>query len=242
MEEVRIKPYKNFVRILFLSDVHFGNKFCDQKEFERYIEWAKKQKGLYVITLGDLLESAIPHSIEGIMWDQVVSPQEQITYIQSKLEPLKVIAMVSGNHEDRIYLRTGIDPTELMADYLKAKYLGYGGYLRLNIGKQHYNLVLLHGSAGSQNPRYQLLKARNIWNDADVIAMGHIHKLYYEKVPYYSIENGKKVIKETILLRTGAYLRYANYAKVRVMGLPDIGSPILTFRADKHSIDVKMGI
>jgi len=237
-----IKTDKRKILLWFLGDMHLGHKNFDLKKFKEYLDWAQTRDDLFIIGMGDYLESAIPTALPQAMWDQLSTPEEQKKILIELLRPLKekIIGLLTGNHELRIWIRTNIDPTKLLCKELGCRYLGHGGYLILKINDQEYRLALFHGYGTTQKKGYHLKKVIETvgMDDADIVCIGHSHQLYHEVWARWRIQNGR-VIKHYIHgIRTGGFLRYPDYAKRLLYAPPIIGSPLVVLYTKQKRISV----
>jgi len=64
------------VRLVILSDLHYGNPYCSQKHFLRTVDWIAKTENAYCLLNGDLCEAATRNSV-GDVYDQIVTPKAQ---------------------------------------------------------------------------------------------------------------------------------------------------------------------
>jgi len=105
------------------------------------------------------MESANKHSVGAGWVEQTASPQEQLDTLRELLYPIrkKVIILLTGNHEFRVFRETGIDPSAILAKYLEVPYGGYAAFVYFRVGKQNYVCHAQHGSSGA---RYNHTKLR----------------------------------------------------------------------------------
>jgi predicted phosphodiesterase len=240
--EYKIKTGRKNIRLWFSGDWHVGNEKCDIELLKKYLRWAKKNKDVYIILMGDLMESVIASEVHAkMMWTQNLTPDKQFDKITQMLLPLKdrIICAISGNHEDRISDFTGIDITEILCRDLGIKYLKGGDYLILNLNGIRYTLAIFHGSMSSISPDYQLKKALDIWVDADLIALGHIHQIFSKDSYVFTARNTIKSTRNRMAIRTGGFLEYPNYAAKKFFPPAAIGSPIVVFGTKKEFINIE---
>jgi len=64
------------VKLVILSDLHYGNPYCSVKHFLRTVQFIKDNENCYCLLNGDLCEAAIRTS-EGEIYKQVGSPGDQ---------------------------------------------------------------------------------------------------------------------------------------------------------------------
>ena len=172
-------------RVLFLSDMHFGHRNCDEKAIEKYLRIAQEED-VRVIIGGDLFEAKLRKS-KGRLSEQVYTPGEQLAFWKKALKPLagKIDAIVSGNHEERIAEEAEIEVLKEVADYICAEYDPVGAWVvyMYNRGKasrhiESVSIYATHGASGAILPGGKLTAAYRLrWNvSADVILTGHVHQ------------------------------------------------------------------
>lgn len=142
-------------------------------------------------------------------------------------------------HEERVYKDTGIDISKMMAKELHCRYLGHACWSSFKVGKQTYHIYSLHGRTGSRFDGTALLALERISTAffADLVVMGHAHKLISSTVLIQRIQN--RMVKEhkKTLLITGSYLSYdGGYAQVVGLPISKLGSPKVKFYASRKDI------
>ena len=92
---------------------------CDYKLILDDLEYIKNTPNCYCLLDGDLMDTAIASSI-GDTYSSTHNPMEQLQECVNLFAPIKdkIIAVVGGNHENRIYRSDGIDITQLMCNQL----------------------------------------------------------------------------------------------------------------------------
>jgi predicted phosphodiesterase len=230
--------------LVILSDVHVGAEAFDEEHFEETIRYINDKKAK-VIGNGDLAENSI---IEGKsagekLLEQKTFPTEQIKYIISKLRPIArrgdLVGIIRGNHESRTRREALLDICEIVSEALECNYLGVGGYLRFRAAKQSYIAAVQHGRSCSPNTWQELERMAKLYPLAEFVALGHDHQLTSRAVAYMSIDdNGKEIVKLRYQVRTGTYLKYADYARNMCLAPGEVGSPIISFSDNGHKIKV----
>jgi hypothetical protein len=190
---IEIKSSKDIVRIKPLFDIHAGHRHVDYKKFEHICKEIKNDPNYYAIGGGDYgefinrkdrrhQESMVANFCLGV--DDVAKKQQE--YLLDHLEPIKdkFIALLRGNHENTIQKHYGYDIMSRITAGLNAyeRYLGFGGFVRLKFflyGKLTSTFVfyLHHGFGGGRlaGGHALTLQRQFLWNDADVILLGHRH-------------------------------------------------------------------
>lgn len=240
---------ENKIIVVPFSDIHYGNKYCKQKEFENNLNWAYRQKNVYLLLNGDLIESKT-RSRKGDGIFTQVEPQEQFNYISEIFKPFadegRIIATTNGNHEDAVKLETGMDISSMFAKYWGVPYLKNGGFIGIRVGDQTYNFYMTHGSSGATLPHTKSKAARDIGTfvqGIDAVLYGHVHALEdATQEIYYPDTRHRKVGTKTVhYVLTGHYLDYLNsYAQMKSMRPSQTGTPKLKMKGDEHDFRVSL--
>lgn len=232
--KLKLDKGKNKVRIIPLGDVHYGNPCFTEKSEELldgYIDYILNTDGVYTVLMGDLLESAN----ERASFNLKITPQEQYEWILDKFQPLadagKIMAIISGNHENWIFNDKGFNVVKTMSMSMKVPYLGDSGYLGMQVGNQFYTAYIIHPRAGvtKKSTKIKMLEDLGSIHDVDIVICGHIHSIITEeqiiRVPNFitgNVDNRKQ-----LLVGSGSFLEYGDYAekaryKPEKMGAPKI--------------------
>lgn len=180
------------IEIVPIGDVHIGDSHSDIKLLENVIKYVLEKEHRYVILNGDLMNTAIKTSVSDV-YGELLSPSQQVQFVAEKLLPIKdrILAIGSGNHEDRIYLQTGLDMTYMLALELGVKelYSNNSYVLFLKVGCSHtsrpskikqqvYSIFVQHGRGGGRkmgSKVNRLIDMDDIVANADLYIMGHVH-------------------------------------------------------------------
>jgi transposase-like protein len=215
------------VCIMLMSDVHIGSAQCDTEALIRHIKYLKNIPNLYTIIHGDLMEFAISQRMLDAVLGQTGSPQEQARVYQSILTDLgsKVLAVISGNHDERSARMSGIDVVEFLLRAVKnhGVYLRDGGTIAIKgPGKQTYYWSAMHGDGLKGHSMYSNTAAsasharfRTGWHD--IHSSGHTHEPEV-KVTYEPRANGAPK-EPSVLLKAGSYKTKGSESFVDRMGL-----------------------
>ena len=229
------------------SDVHFGHENFDAEHFQIYLDWLGKRNHKF-LGLGDYLESALPGNGGGkMMWDQVLTPKDQINGFRDMLKPHKnrILGLATGNHERRLRNVSSIDSTELVCEMLGVPFLGYSGWLCLDSGSVQYYIHYHHGTGASTSIEYQLKKLENAgYHGVDIRVIGHGHCLAWIPKPHYIVNREKRTVERRMTheVRTGGFLKDPEYATIKMFRVSSIGSPIIRLHPQKKIVDVRMGL
>lgn len=227
------------VYIIPMGDFHVGTTGFAYDKFAGYRDWILARRNAYVVLLGDLIEATVRHS-KGDIWEQDISPGRQIDQVTALLKPLKnrILGMVMGNHERRIYDQTGFEPMSILCHKLGLPEGVYGrDALRLDLyipfsgRKRPFYVFLTHGWGGARKTGGQLNKLEDLGDviHADVYIVGHEHKLIQGRDDYLMpVSGGKWSIHRKNYVQSGCFADYASLGGYLVrIGRkpPDIGAP-----------------
>jgi len=230
--------------LVIISDVHVGAEEHAEREFDEALRWAKDE-GALLLANGDLADNSIASGKDPgeKLLGQKLWPTEQAKIVCDKLKPFakkgKLIGIVRGNHEARTRRESLFDLCEFLAYTLAVPYLGVGGYLRFNAGSQSYIAAVQHGRSGAGNGFYELDKMHRLYPKAELLALGHNHHLASRRI--YGLDIGKEgteTLREVWQVRTGSFLKFADYVREAVLTPQRMGCPIVRFDPKDHRISV----
>jgi predicted phosphodiesterase len=228
--------------VLLLGDIHWGSPQCDKKRLRENINWCLNHH-VYVLLMGDLLESSTRTSIGAGVYEQEGTAQDQMEEMEELLEPLAaanlILGTLNGNHEARIYETSGVNIAKAMARSLRVPYLGDACWNLFEVGSQRYTVYALHGRTAAQYDGTVLKAVENISHsfNADVVAMGHAHKAVNGVMLIQSIVNGCVIERKKFIVVTGSYLKYdGGYWQTKGGRLAKLGSPLVKFYSDRHDL------
>lgn len=183
---------------------------------------------LYCTLGGDLIENVILNS-KGDIFKQTMTPHQQMDKIISDLKPVKhkILAITTGNHEDRTYKQTGFDYSLYLAKELglEDRYSYYHCVLFVSFGKNQgrkgiyytFSISLNHGSGGSTSIGGKINKLVNnkiIISNCDVYVNHHTHEpISTHKGSFYADTRTKSLqYKEGVFVNSSSFLDYGGYA------------------------------
>lgn len=234
----KLSPQLKYLELFGLADLHDGNPFSDRSGWLKSLDYIKNKPEAFAILVGDLCESVVCGS-KGDMFTQKLSPQAQRDRVIDDLLPLKdkVIGATSGNHEDRIYERTGIDITADIAKALNVPYDPDGIFLRVAFGDRFcrkanepfmYWIYATHGYGGARTKAAKAVKVERTaqFVRCDVAMMAHDHdaniapaEMLEPDEHHIHQDNGwtKGNVKahRTLLVKCSAFLKWGGYSRKR---------------------------
>jgi len=244
------KSFKH-LRIVIISDPHYGNPLFSEKHFTRTIDFVKNNPDVYCILNGDLCESSLRTS-KGDIYKQVGTPQDQRDWIIEKLTPLhdRILGMTSGNHEMRIYNEAGMDISKDIAAAFHVPYRQEGIFLKIMFGDGNDSVegrpyvfwaYCTHGYGGARTKSAKAVKAERVaaWVHTDFIAMAHDHVVNVSPDVYLIPDNrgtvdtktgfltGKLTAHRKMLIKTNAYLKWGGYSEMGGFPPVDLATPVV---------------
>ena len=238
------------VKIVVLSDLHYGNPYSSIRHFLRTVEFIKRNDNCFCFLNGDLCESTIRTS-KGEIYKQVGSPDDQKHQVVDWLLPIKdkILGMTTGNHERRIYDIAGTDISSYIAERLEIPYRSEGMLFKLSFGDYNNRTkgkpfvfwsYITHGYGGARTRSAKAVKAERLSTmiHADWYAMSHDHVVNAAPNIYLMPDNrgmiggdgflsGKVTAKREMLIKTNAYLKWGGYAEQGGFPPSDLFSPVI---------------
>ena len=220
-------PYADIIEIHPMADLHLGDVHSDYKGILERIEHIKNTPNAYCILDGDLMDTAIASSV-GDTYGASLQPMEQLQQCVTLFEPIKdkILAVLPGNHEQRIWRQDGLDITKIMCSQLglQDKYSSTTALLFIRFGKegktghgrrQWYTIYVTHGSGGGRKEGGKINRLADLATivDADIYVMGHTHMPAILKEGFYRVSgaNSSVSLVDKLFVNTAASLDYGGY-------------------------------
>ena len=250
-------PDKGIVEIHPMADLHIGDAMSDGKLIMERLEYIKKTPGAYCILDGDLMDTAICSSI-GDTYGANLQPMEQLKTCVRLFEPLKekILAVLPGNHENRVYKSDGIDMTEMMCAQLRIpeKYSPTTALLFVRVGKDKraerrgrpnlYTIYVTHGSGGGRREGGKVNRLADLASivDADIYVHAHTHLPLVFKEAYYRVSgsNSSVAMVDKLFVNTAATLNYGGYGDKAGFKPASKCSPVIFLSGDEHNMWAKL--
>lgn len=249
-------PTDGAIEVHPMSDLHIGDAQCDYKAILEKIEYIKNTPNAYCILDGDLMDTAIASSI-GDTYAANLQPMEQLKHCVKLFEPIKgkILAVLSGNHENRVYKADGIDLTEVMCAQLgiPEKYSPTTALLFLRFGKnkehrkdgkQLYTIYVTHGSGGGRKEGGKINRLADLACivDADIYITGHTHLPVIFRESYFRVSSGNSSVApvDKLFINTAAYLDYGGYGDKQGFKPASKISPVLYLEGNKHEMAARL--
>lgn len=249
-------PYAETIEILPLSDLHIGDSQCDYKLILDRIEYIKNTPNVYCILDGDLMDTAIASSI-GDTYAANLQPMEQLKHCVKIFEPIKdkILAVLPGNHENRVYKSDGVDITDIMCAQLGigTRYSPTTALLFIRFGKrakghhgrpQLYTIYVTHGSGGGRKEGGKVNRLADLASivDADIYIHGHTHLPLVFKESFFRVSgsNSSVALVDKLFVNTAAYLNYGGYGDKAGFKPASKSSPTIYLNGLKHEMYAKL--
>ena len=211
-----------------LADLHIGDRLCDWQMIQERIEYIAKTPNAYCILDGDLMDTAICNSIGDTYSADPVSPMDQLKLCVKIFAPIKdkILAVLPGNHENRLYRFDGIDITEIMCAQLgiPERYSPTSALVFIRFGKtnakyhhrpQMYSIFAMHGNGGGRREGGKINRLADLATivDADLYLMGHTHFPAVFKENFFRVNAGNSSVMEVekLFVNSAAALRHGGY-------------------------------
>jgi predicted MPP superfamily phosphohydrolase len=249
-------PFAERIEILPMADLHLGDSMADFKLIMERIEYIKNTPNVYCILGGDLMDTAICSSI-GDTYGANLQPMEQLKQCVKIFDPIKdkILAVLPGNHENRVYKSDGIDMTEIMCAQLgiPEKYSPTTALLFVRFGKQSakrhgrpqlYSIYVTHGSGGGRKEGGKVNRLADLASivDADIYIHAHTHLPLVFKESFFRVSgsNSSVALVDKLFVNTAASLGYGGYGDKAGFKPASKVSPVIYLDGLKHSMWAKL--
>lgn len=241
-------PYAELIELHPMSDLHIGDSECDYKSILDKIEYIKNTVNAYCILDGDLMDTAIASSI-GDTYAANLQPMEQLKHCVKIFEPIKdkILVVLPGNHENRVYKSDGIDITEVMCNQLgiSDRYSPTTALLFIRFGEQRqhkrpqlYTVYVTHGSGGGRREGGKVNKLADLASivDADIFIHGHTHLPLAFRESFFRVSgaNSSVALVDKLFVNTAASLNYGGYGDKQGYKPASKESPIIYLDGTKR--------
>lgn len=179
-------PYKK-IKIIPLSDIHYGEKGHKAELFKRYIDWGVRTKNAFFFLNGDLTANALGDSPGTSIFGQIMSPREQRIRLAEELRPIahKILWSDPGGHEFRSVARVDFDPSEWICRELDIPYFSTPVYVDVLWKGYRFPFYCMHGRRTPGTPGGRLNKASaplKMQEFVQFVICGHFHDAQINKV------------------------------------------------------------
>lgn len=247
-KKIYVKKFKsNLVKIVPIADIHMGHKNCNVAKLRDIIDFVLNTKDCYCVLLGDQTECATKTSIGMATLEQDFSLGDQIKFLTELFTPLakagKILGINTGNHEYRLSQFAGIDPAQILAAKLEVPFLGWQGYLGIEVNGIRYDISSFHGVGGgtAKSSKIKAIKKVEDIADCDLYIIGHLHDKVDDSVIRYKFDYEKEELVPYIrkYALCGSFLEYWNsYSEMKALAPSITGSPLITLSGKNKEIQI----
>ena len=252
-------PDFSVIEIHDFGDLHVGDNMCDFKLIMERIEYVLNTPNAFCILGGDLMDTAICASV-GDTYGANLNPMDQLSQCVKIFKPLaekgKILAVLPGNHENRVYRSDGLDITELMCAQLgiPGKYSPTTALLFIRFGKRvesgnhgrpnMYTIYVTHGTGGGKREGGKVNRLADLACivDADIYLHHHTHLPLIFKNSFFRVSgaNSSVAIVEKLFVNGAASLDYGGYGDSANFKPASKSSPVIYLSGTKRGFWAKL--
>ena len=250
-------PFAEVIEIHPMADLHIGDPQSDYRSILERIEYIRKSPNAYCVLDGDLMDTAIASSI-GDTYSANLQPMEQLKQCVKIFEPIKdkILAVLPGNHENRVYKSDGVDLTEIMCSQLgiPERYSSTTALLFIRFGKaqghgrtnarQLYTVYVTHGTGGGRREGGKINRLADLASivDADIYIHAHTHLPLIFKESFFRVSgsNSSVALVDKLFVNTAASLNYGGYGDRMGYKPSSKKSPVIYLAGLKHDMWAKL--
>lgn len=231
------------IYVLFLGDIHFGNKYHNPVYLERALEFASRnRRRCRIVLMGDLMEVATKTSVGRGVYDERYPTQRQFEIAVETFKPYAdlIDLVIEGNHEERIIRDTSFEIIQEFCYRIDRPdaYGKFSGIVNFATAGNTYSLYAWHGATNGTTEASvtnALLKMRER-AICHLYAMGHTHKLFSfgRKVYLPNPESSEPAIIEQMFINTGTAVDDGGYGEQKGFGLNRIGFGVVELFSEER--------
>jgi len=260
-----LSPEFDRLHIVPISDVHYGDPLFSEKHFLRTLKYIADTPYAYTILNGDLLNCVIVGRPGNIFRQAVISPQDQRDVMIQYLLPIKhkILAMTTGNHEERLLDLAGFDLSRDIANALNVPYRPEGIGLKISFGHGNNSMpdkpfvywgYATHGYGGARTKGGKAVKVERLstYIHCQFYIMSHDHETNAAPGVYLTPDNRESMdkngfvscpVSETrkIMVKSNAYLKFGGYGEMKGFSPVDLSAPILILSGHAVPDDFELG-
>lgn len=240
--------------VVAVADLHIGDKNCDYNEIKNTINKIQNTTNLYCVLVGDLMNTAIAGGRSDV-YSEELNPTEQLDKCVELFEPVKdkILAIVPGNHEERISRSVGFDVSSEFAKRLNLqdRYSATAALLFVKFGRATktcapltYSFYICHGRGGGRKIGGKLNSLSEYAGiiDTDVYIVGHTHLPAAFKQSAYRIspQRAQATLHEQLFVNTSAALNYGGYGMRSGYTPASKSRPVITLNGTAHGLNVTL--
>lgn len=248
LEEIELYP---------VFDWHIGDSMSDTLLINETLRRIKETPNAFCILGGDLMDTAIASSV-GDTYSAHLQPMEQLKLCVKLFEPIKdkILCILPGNHENRVYKSDGIDTTAMMAAQLglSGKYSETTAIMFIRFGREArrfaenrkmvYTVYATHGSGGGRREGGKINRLADLAQivDADVYLCGHTHLPAVFREGFYRANKNNNTVQyvDRLFVNAAAALNYGGYGDKAGFKPASKQSPVIYLDGKRHGITAKI--
>ena len=225
------------LRIIPLSDLHYGNTAFNEALFERWLKVCRDSKQKVILLNGDLLEFL--DSNRFYKPKDYINVNEQLEYVIDALKPYRknIICNLNGNHGVRTKKQYDFDTDQLIGDALGVETSkSFHEDICISKGRnpKYLRVFMQHESPSSRSTllamRRFIQQMENI--DAELYLGGHNHKCHFYSKVYRGLDYTP--IRKSFCF-TGSFLNYeGSYADNGKYDFQVPSFPVISVDKDKN--------
>lgn len=188
-----------------------------------------------------------------------IPPMEQMERFVALFEPIKdkILAVTSGNHENRTYIKEGIDLTAVACKQLgiEDRYSKTSALIFVKFGhgskhenkrssKQLFVIYCIHGSGGGRKEGAKAIRLADMASivDADVYIHSHTHLPMVMKQGFFRIDrlNGVANKVDKLFVNTSAMLKYGGYGEAFEFKPSSTDCPVIYLYSKQRRMEAKL--
>jgi hypothetical protein len=178
--EIPFAPEGDYLELVTTADPHVGAKTHNARRYAAHQKYILGSPDRLTVGLGDDLENATKTSVGSGVYEQTMSPGDQLDVCADWWKAVKdqSLGILKSNHGARSANAVDMDPQKLLAQLAGVPFLGYRAGFAFRIGSFIYTGYAIHGIGGSATPQGRLKaleRVRNKRQGLDFYIMGHFH-------------------------------------------------------------------
>lgn len=252
---MKLKPfvleYPEFgeLDIMAVGDFHIGDKYFAPQCLDEISKWVKADKNRFVTIDGDIFNAALTNSISDVYSEEYTLDESMALFgdFIDDVTPSKILAVVDGNHDQRVWKSVGIDPVKYVCSTKGVRYGGSEAFLTIKLGnwenrknnsrKVTYNVYMTHGVGGGRSAGGKLNSLMRLSDIvvADLYIQGHQHDPVVKPKTVYTFNSrGDSVVeRQQMFVVTGSCLERGGYAVAKAYPPVTTVSPIIHLDGSK---------
>jgi hypothetical protein len=233
-----LTPDLEVLRVEPIADLHIGTHAFCELAFKAKLRQIQASPNTLVVLDGDLINNSIKSSV-GNVYEEKLTPDEQVDYAIEILEPIKdrIIAVTRGNHEWRSIKDVCLDPVKYICRGLgiEKNYFRDACFLVIPFGQKAnrkrvvYSIYMAHGNGGGSTSGGKVnglsKMGRVAFSDIVIGAHTHMQSTHPEAIWIPDLHNKRLAKHTTWYVNTGTYLDSEGYAVRKGMPPSVIGNP-----------------